>query len=198
MVIIRILVLNIIFYDRDLSYNKFTGGLPDSFGSLKKLTKLFLHNNKFTGSVVYLAELPLTDLNIEDNHFSGLIPEQFRSIPNLRIWGNKFDIGSNYPPWTFPLANVPILQNISGPPSTQSSAIEDYPSPKVSGPNKKRLSPGAIGSTVAGVVLVVTGAALLFAIHIKRSRAQRLNSLDSTGNMLHSLPDNAARDANPC
>ncbi|GKV25799.1 hypothetical protein SLEP1_g35189 [Rubroshorea leprosula] len=180
--------------EMDLSYNNFTGDLPDSFESLKNLTKLFLHNNKFTGSVVYLAELPLTDLNIEDNHFSGLIPEQFRSIPNLWIWGNKFDIASNYPPWTFPLVNVPILQNISGPPSTQSSAIEDYPSPEVSGANKKRLSPGAIGSTVSGVILVVTGAALLFAIHIKRSRAQRLNSLDSTGNRLHSLPDNAARD----
>ncbi|GLT96151.1 hypothetical protein SLE2022_137960 [Rubroshorea leprosula] len=180
--------------EMDLSYNDFSGDLPYSFGSLKNLTKLFLQSNKFTGSVVYLAELPLTDLNIEDNHFSGLIPQQFRSIPNLWIWGNMFHIGSNYPPWTFPLDNVPTVQNISSPPSTQSSAVVAYPSLEVSAPNRKRLSLGAIGSTVAGVVLVVTGVVLLFAIHIKRSNAQRLNSFESSGNILHSLPDNAERD----
>ncbi|GLT50194.1 hypothetical protein SLA2020_236990 [Shorea laevis] len=179
--------------EMDLSYNDFSGDLPYSFGFLKNLTKLFLQNNKFTGSVVYLAELPLTDLNIEDNHFSGLIPQQFRSIPNLWIWGNMFHIGSNYPPWTFPSDNVSTVQNISSPPSTQSSAIVAYPSLEVSAPNKKRLSLGAIGSTVAGVVLVVTGAVLLFAFHIKRSNAQRLNNLESSGNILHSLPDNAER-----
>ncbi|XVE75694.1 hypothetical protein DITRI_Ditri12bG0113600 [Diplodiscus trichospermus] len=172
----------------DLSNNKFTGDLPKSFGSLTNLTGLFLQNNNFTGSVIYLAELPLTDLNLEDNHFSGIIPKQFQSIPNLWFWGNRFDIAAIHPPWNFPLDSVPQEQNISSPPTTQQSAVVDYPSPEVSDNKKKKLSPIGIACVVAGVALVSICAALFFAIHINRSHEKRLSSLDSSNSTLHSLP----------
>ncbi|KAK1379584.1 hypothetical protein POM88_026328 [Heracleum sosnowskyi] len=44
----------------------------------------FLESNGFTGSVTFLSNLPLSDLDIQDNHSSGVIPEMFESIENLR------------------------------------------------------------------------------------------------------------------
>ncbi|XP_011004818.1 PREDICTED: protein STRUBBELIG-RECEPTOR FAMILY 2 [Populus euphratica] len=152
----------------DLSYNNFTGDLPSSFGSLTNLTKLFLQNNQFTGSVVYLANLSLTDLNIQTNHFSGVIPTQFQLIPDLWIDGNQFHIEANYPPWNYPLDNGSIGQNFNGPPTTESSAMENYL--KVNGHKKKRLGPGGIVFVVGVVALVVTCAAIFIAMHSKRSR----------------------------
>ncbi|KAL8513541.1 hypothetical protein ACS0TY_012857 [Phlomoides rotata] len=48
----------------DLSFNNFTGDLPISFKYLTNLTSLFLQSNQFTGSVVFLANLSLTDLYV--------------------------------------------------------------------------------------------------------------------------------------
>nr|KJB36115.1 hypothetical protein B456_006G141800 [Gossypium raimondii] len=172
----------------DLSNNKFTGDLPKSFGSLTNLTELFLENNNFTGSVIYLAELPLNYLNLEGNHFSGRIPRQFQSIPNLWFWGNRFDTAAMYPPWNFPLDNVPHEQNISSPPSSQQSAMVDYPSSEASETKKKKLSPLRISYVVVGVALVAVCVAVVFAIHIKRSNAKRLRSLGSSNSTLHSHP----------
>ncbi|KAK8279998.1 hypothetical protein V6Z11_D09G146500 [Gossypium hirsutum] len=172
----------------DLSNNKFTGDLPKSFGSLTNLTELFLENNNFTGSVIYLAELPLNYLNLEGNHFSGRIPRQFQSIPNLWFWGNRFDTAAMYPPWNFPLDNVPHEQNISSPPSSQQSAMVDYPSSEASETKKKKVSPLRISYVVVGVALVAVCVAVVFAIHIKRSNAKRLRSLDSSNSTLHSHP----------
>ncbi|XP_020422500.1 protein STRUBBELIG-RECEPTOR FAMILY 2-like [Prunus persica] len=66
----------------DLSYNNFTGD-PNSFKSLANLTGLFLQNNKFSRSVAYLVELPLTNLNIENNdhqiNFSNVFQEEHKS-----------------------------------------------------------------------------------------------------------------------
>ncbi|KAK9290476.1 hypothetical protein L1049_008646 [Liquidambar formosana] len=156
----------------DLSYNNFTGDLPSSFGSLTNLTKLFLQNNKFTGSVMYLADLPMSDL----------------------IGGNRFQVGANYPPWDFPLETVPTEQNFSSPPTTQSSAIENYPHLEEVGHKKKRMGLGGIAFMVGGGTLVVSCAALVIAIHLNRSRAQHLRRLENNDSSSPSLPINTVRD----
>ncbi|KAG8058381.1 hypothetical protein GUJ93_ZPchr0002g24263 [Zizania palustris] len=74
----------------DLSFNSFCGDLPTSFSLLKNLHHLYLQHNEFTGSVILLAGLPLSTLNIENNSFSGYVPGTFESIPELRIDGNQF------------------------------------------------------------------------------------------------------------
>ncbi|KAK9193873.1 hypothetical protein WN944_004573 [Citrus x changshan-huyou] len=177
----------------DLSYNDFTGDLPSSFGSLKNLSALFLQNNNFTGSVIYLADLPLIYLNIEDNQFSGVIPKQFESIPNLWFWGNKFNVDRNSPPWSFPMDSLPIRHNFSAPPTSQSSAVENYPSNDIDQKHKKGMSPGGIAFLVCGLALAATCAALFIAFRINQARAARHNSLESTSTM-HSLPISTARE----
>ncbi|CAB4286832.1 unnamed protein product [Prunus armeniaca] len=198
----------------DLSYNNFTGDLPSSFGSLTNLTGFafmlgivyfynyvslihisigcicrYLQNNKFTGSVTYLAELPLTDMNIQDNYFSGIIPNHFQSIPNLWFGGNNFHVGDNSPPWDFPLQTqaTAIEQNIPAPPATQSSAIAKNPSKKLGGHKKKRIGPGGIAFSVGGGTLVASCVALYIAVRINQSRARRLITLGSSNSSMHSL-----------
>ncbi|KAK7259500.1 hypothetical protein RIF29_25108 [Crotalaria pallida] len=177
----------------DLSYNNFSGDLPLSFGSLSNLTTLFLQNNRFTGSVAYLAELPLTELNIQGNMFSGILPQNFQFIPNLWIGGNKFRAVDNSPSWTIPLDNIPVEHNISRPPTTQASAIKNYPLHKVSEHKKKHMGPGRVAFIVVGT-LVATGVALLVAIHLNKLRAKKnlnLKRLESSPSSFHSRPTSA-------
>lgn len=88
----------------------------------------------------------------------------------VRIWGNKFQNGADSPPWDFPLDTIPRDQNISSPPATELSAIEHYPSLHVGKQRERRFSPVGIACGIVGVALVVSCAAIIIAIHIKRSR----------------------------
>ncbi|KAM6562854.1 hypothetical protein CsatB_022852 [Cannabis sativa] len=84
--------------DMDLSFNALTGNLPQSFEKLSGLNNLYLQNNKFTGPINVLANLPLDDLNVENNHFSGWIPNELKGIQNLKTGGNSWSSGKAPPP----------------------------------------------------------------------------------------------------
>ncbi|XP_047262919.1 protein STRUBBELIG-RECEPTOR FAMILY 3 isoform X3 [Capsicum annuum] len=75
----------------DLSGNNLSGQLPPSMGSLSSLTTLHLQNNQLTGILDVLQDLAITDLNIENNFFSGPIPPKLLSIPTFRRAGNPFN-----------------------------------------------------------------------------------------------------------
>ncbi|KAJ0266236.1 Protein STRUBBELIG-RECEPTOR FAMILY 2 [Hirschfeldia incana] len=181
--------------EMDLSFNNLTGDLPSSFGSLTNLTSLYLQNNRFTGSIIYLSDMPLTDLNIEDNQFSGIIPSHFQSIPHLWIWGNKFHVEPNYKPWKFPLDVIPMIQNATGYPTTQSSAIMNFPRPqKVIKKKKKGIGAGSIVLLVGGVALLGTFFAL-FAVGMNRRRAQNLAASHRSNNSIaYTLPVSTGRE----
>ncbi|XP_048142067.1 protein STRUBBELIG-RECEPTOR FAMILY 2 isoform X2 [Rhodamnia argentea] len=182
--------------EMDLSNNNFTGDLPSSFQSLTNLTGLFLQNNGFTGAVILLANLPLIDLDIQDNHFSGVIPESFQNIPNLWIGGNKFH-GAESPPWNFPFQNMSLHSNISSPPTTQSSAVENYPSRKPRSHKKGKWGPGGIACIVGGGTLVASCAALLIVILIHRARAQEDKLLDRSNISFNSVSLRTVRESPP-
>ncbi|KAK4491670.1 hypothetical protein RD792_002435 [Penstemon davidsonii] len=75
----------------DLSGNNLRGELPSSMGNLSSLTTLHLQNNQLTGLLDVLQDLPLIDLNIENNLFSGPIPDKLLNIPTFRRTGNPFN-----------------------------------------------------------------------------------------------------------
>ncbi|XP_022724034.1 protein STRUBBELIG-RECEPTOR FAMILY 3-like [Durio zibethinus] len=75
----------------DLSGNNLSGLLPPSFGNLSSLTTLHLQNNKLSGILDVLQDLPLLDLNVENNIFSGPTPPKLLNIPNFRKDGNPFN-----------------------------------------------------------------------------------------------------------
>ncbi|CAN8298491.1 unnamed protein product [Cochlearia groenlandica] len=180
----------------DLSFNNLTGDLPSSFGSLVNLTSLYLQSNRFTGSIIYLTDLPLTDLNIEDNQFSGIIPSHFQSIPHLWIWGNKFHVEPNYKPWKFPLDIIPMMQNATGYPTTQSSAIMNFPRPHkiIKKKNKKGIGAGSIVLLVGGLAFLGTFFAL-FAVRVSHQRTRKLAASQRSNNSTSfSLPVTTGRE----
>ncbi|GJW72734.1 protein STRUBBELIG-receptor family 2, partial [Tanacetum coccineum] len=177
--------------EMDLSYNQFIGDLPSSFGTLKGLSRLFLQNNEFTGSVIFLASLQLTDLNIQDNHFSGIIPKQFQYIHNLWFGGNMFDKGNNGPPWDFPLDNPSDLENITSPPSTESSAFKSNPFSISS--KHKRKGFGKVGILI-GVGALVVACLLLFAMIRFHKCGRKRTRPESSEGSCHSLPISMAKD----
>ncbi|VVA23545.1 PREDICTED: STRUBBELIG-RECEPTOR FAMILY [Prunus dulcis] len=75
----------------DLSGNNLSGQLCPSLGNLSSLSTLNLQNNRLVGTLNVLQDLPLQDLNIENNLFSGPIPAKLLSIPNFRKDGNPFN-----------------------------------------------------------------------------------------------------------
>ncbi|KAK6919523.1 Leucine-rich repeat-containing N-terminal, plant-type [Dillenia turbinata] len=75
----------------DLSNNNLSGELPSSLQSLSSLTTLHLQNNQLSGTLDILQDLPLKDLNVENNQFNGPIPEKLYSIPNFKKDGNPFN-----------------------------------------------------------------------------------------------------------
>ncbi|KAD4889441.1 hypothetical protein R6Q59_037201 [Mikania micrantha] len=135
----------------DLSFNLFTGNLPESFSLLSRATDMYLQSNKFTGSIDVLADLPLKNLNVANNKFSGWVPSQLKNI-NLQKDGNSWNSGSAPPP----------------PPGTPAG-----------GRNHGNMSPsstkntgGVNGGVIAGIVIsiLVVGAVIAFFLLRKRSR----------------------------
>ncbi|KAI5570551.1 hypothetical protein BDE02_11G037200 [Populus trichocarpa] len=93
----------------DLSGNNLSDQLPPSMGTLSSLSTLHLQNNRLTGTLNVLQDLPLEYLNVENNLFSGPIPEKLLDIPNFRKDGNPFNtsIIPSPPPAISPFPSLP-------------------------------------------------------------------------------------------
>jgi len=71
---------------RELRYNKLTGGIPSSFIKLKRLTRLFLTSNDLSGPIpAFLENLDeLTHLYLDINGFTGPIPPFLGNLKKLK------------------------------------------------------------------------------------------------------------------
>ncbi|XP_076939084.1 protein STRUBBELIG-RECEPTOR FAMILY 3-like [Bidens hawaiensis] len=103
----------------DLSSNSLSGELPSSLSSLSSLTTFHLQNNKLSGTLDVLEDLPLRDLNIENNLFNGPIPDKLLSIPDFKKDRNPFNTNSTTAPPLSPYPNTPT-----------GSGTPFFPSPK--------------------------------------------------------------------
>lgn len=104
----------------DLSTNNLSGKLPPSMENLAHLTTLHVQDNQLSGTLDVLQDLPLSDLNIENNLFNGPIPAKMLNIPNFRQDGNLFN-STVSPPAPPPTSlTPPRAPPLSGtPPSVQ-------------------------------------------------------------------------------
>ncbi|XP_077243249.1 leucine-rich repeat protein kinase family protein isoform X2 [Tasmannia lanceolata] len=75
----------------DLSFNNLSGQLPSTFVSLSSLATFHVQDNQLSGTLNVLQDLPLQDLNIENNLFWGPVPVKMLSIPNFKKDGNPFN-----------------------------------------------------------------------------------------------------------
>ncbi|KAM7249738.1 hypothetical protein ACFE04_000045 [Oxalis oulophora] len=76
--------------------------------NLLSLQTMNLKNNKLTGTLDVLQDLNLINLDVENNLFSGPIPEKLLSIPNFRKDGNPFNTSIILAPTPSPLAASPL------------------------------------------------------------------------------------------
>ncbi|CAN6573695.1 unnamed protein product [Malus baccata var. baccata] len=143
----------------DLSFNTLSGNLPESFSSLSSMKTMFLQNNQLTGTIDVLANLPLDNLNIENNRFTGWIPEQLKNI-NLEKDGNTWNSGPAPPP---PPGTPPAKHN-----GNHKSGGDNSSSNGGSGGKKSGIGGGAIAGIVISL-LVVTAIVAFFLIK-KRSK----------------------------
>ncbi|XP_011031832.1 PREDICTED: protein STRUBBELIG-RECEPTOR FAMILY 6-like [Populus euphratica] len=147
----------------DLSFNSLTGDLPQSFSSLSSMTSMYLQNNQFTGSINVLASLPLENLNVGNNRFTGWIPSQLNSI-NLQKDGNNWNSGPAPPP---PPGTPPTPKG----PSHKSGGNE---SPSGSGAGGGSKKSGIGGGGIAGIIIsifVVGGIVAFFLVKRKSKRS---------------------------
>ncbi|KAK8919020.1 Protein STRUBBELIG-RECEPTOR FAMILY 6 [Platanthera zijinensis] len=146
----------------DFSFNSITGGLPESFSSLSSLKTLYLQNNQFTGHVDVLASLPLSDLNVENNRFTGWIPNQFHKINNLHTDGNSWSNGVAPPPPPY----------IPPPPGRHVN-----PGQRSGGGNSpfhdEGKSSGVNGGVIAGIIVSVIVVSSLFVFFLVKRKARR-------------------------
>ncbi|KAE7998961.1 hypothetical protein FH972_003450 [Carpinus fangiana] len=157
----------------DLSFNTLSGDLPESFSSLSSMSSMYLQNNQFTGTINVVAKLPLENLNVENNHFNGWVPEQLKNI-NLRKDGNQWSSGpAPPPPPGTPPARRPNPNHNSGGSNSPSDGSAG------GGSNKSGIGAGAIAGIVISIFVV--GAIVAFFLMKRRSRRSSLDieKLDS-------------------
>ncbi|OAY66718.1 Protein STRUBBELIG-RECEPTOR FAMILY 7 [Ananas comosus] len=157
----------------DLSFNALSGNLPESFNTLSTLTTLYLQNNQFSGPIDVLANLPLQDLNVANNRFTGWIPEQLKKINNLQTDGNSWSTGPAPPP---PPYTPPPPGRRTNPGRSNSGN-----SPSNNNGSGGGGSSGISGGGIAGIIiaiLVIGGIAAFFVIKKKTRKSSREEHLE--------------------
>ncbi|EYU21256.1 hypothetical protein ABFS82_09G129700 [Erythranthe guttata] len=147
----------------DFSFNSFTDNLPQSFQSLTSINDMYLQNNQFTGTLDVLALLPLQNLNVENNRFTGWIPSQLKGI-NVQSNGNLLNSGPAPPP---PPGTPPATRPVPNPKSGGKGGSSNNGG-SGSGDSKSGIGAGAIAGIVISVLVI--GAIIAFFVIRKRSR----------------------------
>ncbi|EPS69681.1 hypothetical protein M569_05081 [Genlisea aurea] len=160
----------------DASFNNFTGDLPPSFSSLTNLSALQLQDNQFSGSLNVLVGLPLTNLNVADNNFSGWIPNTLLSIPNFIYQGNSFFNGPAPPPppYTAPPPGRPHPYH--GQPVLPKSTV----APNASQTRGNHLKAGAIVGIIIGSLFLVVLLLLVLAFATRKGSIKGIDDQPST------------------
>ncbi|KAB2025808.1 hypothetical protein ES319_D06G174200v1 [Gossypium barbadense] len=153
----------------DLSFNSLTGDLPESFKNLTSMNSMYLQNNQLTGTIDVLANLPLDTLYVSNNHFTGWIPDQLKSI-NLQKDGNSWSLGPAPPP---PPGTPPATRNNRNHKSGSNSSPSDGDSSGGPGGGSKS---GIGGGVIAGIVISILIVGALVAFFLVKRRSRRTSS----------------------
>ncbi|XP_058750895.1 protein STRUBBELIG-RECEPTOR FAMILY 3-like isoform X1 [Vicia villosa] len=182
----------------DLADNNLTGELPSSMGSLSSLTALRLQNNQLGGTLLVLQDLPLEELNIENNLFSGPIPPNVLNIPNLKKDGNPFN--TSIIPTLPALAPSPEVTGLSPEESPWHVVYSpsDFPSPSPGNVKKSFLAKHGFWIAGAGVLIFIAlGICVCTAWCCKRNpkdkNSQKLD-VEAFPNTLHKPTHNDAAE----
>ncbi|KAL8167539.1 hypothetical protein V2J09_009038 [Rumex salicifolius] len=148
----------------DLSSNNLSGELPASMVDLSAMTKFVisfllemklrlmlcrhLQDNQLSGPLDVLQDLPLQDLDISNNLFSGPVPEKLLAIPNFKKDGNPFNTTTAMAP--SPSASSPATSSTTSPPSPAGKQSPPSPSSSSRSPPKPTIQANNPSSSQAG------------------------------------------------
>ncbi|KAG2538319.1 protein STRUBBELIG-RECEPTOR FAMILY 6-like isoform X3 [Panicum virgatum] len=173
----------------DLSSNSLTGNLPQSFSSLPSLKTLYLQNNQLTGSINVLANLPLDDLNVANNRFTGWIPDELKKINSLQTDGNSWSTSPAPPPPPF-----------TSPPHSRSSRRRS-PGQHSNGSNNSSSggSSGIGAGAIAGIIIsvLVIGAVVAFFLIKRKQRKGAMPEHYEQRQPFNSFPSNEVNEMKP-
>lgn len=172
----------------DLSSNSLTGNLPQSFTSLSSLKTLYLQNNQLTGSINVLANLPLDDLNVANNRFTGWIPEELKKINSLQTDGNSWSTGSAPPPP--PFTAPPRSRNRRKSPGQHSNGSNNS-----SSGGSSSIGAGAIAGIIISVLVV--GALVAFFLIKRNKRKSAMPEHYEQRQPFNSFPSNEVKNMKP-
>ncbi|KAK1325160.1 Protein STRUBBELIG-RECEPTOR FAMILY 1 [Acorus calamus] len=137
--------------------------------NLSALTTLHMQNNQLSGLLDVLQDLPLQDLDIENNLFSGPVPTKLLSIPNFTKDGNPFNTSVAPSPSFLPPA--------PGAPASEVTPADGPSLPDGSEPVKHKKILTTSKAIAIGIVGALVGIALLLSIFmcLCRKRKSRRN-----------------------
>ncbi|XP_058073229.1 protein STRUBBELIG-RECEPTOR FAMILY 3-like isoform X2 [Magnolia sinica] len=166
----------------DLSFNNLSGQLPPSLGNLSSLTTLHMQNNQLSGTLNILQDLPLIDLNIENNLFWGPMPSKLLSIPNFKKDGNPFNTTVlPSPPLPAPSPS-PLSEAPPAPEPTRGDSINS-PSTQY-GPQPKRSRQNNVSIAIVAVAVVLCIVAVLLFIWLRTCCKRKLEVTQKTAERL--------------
>ncbi|XP_075489199.1 protein STRUBBELIG-RECEPTOR FAMILY 8-like isoform X1 [Primulina tabacum] len=164
----------------DISFNNFTGDLPPSFSFLTNLSTLRVQNNKLTGSLNVLVGLPLIDLNVANNNFSGWIPQELNSVTNFVYDGNVFANGPAPPPPPY----TPPPPGRSGNGSNHTPQSGHTPESNARNGNKKNgFTTGSILGLVVGSLSATILLLLALVFCLRRESKKETSARTSVGTL---------------
>ncbi|KAI9198235.1 hypothetical protein LWI28_012269 [Acer negundo] len=164
----------------DISFNNLSGDLPASLSSLSNMSKLYMQNNQLTGTLSVLSGLPLTILNVANNHFNGWIPRELSSLPTFISDGNSFDNGPAPPPPPFTSPPPGKSRNNRTHSRSESHTPPDGHS---SSNSNKGLSVGAIVGIVLGAIFVVALVLLVLCFCFRKNKRKVSGARASAGRL---------------
>ncbi|MQM03535.1 hypothetical protein Taro_036316 [Colocasia esculenta] len=162
-----------------LNNNMLIGALPDAFQSLTGLINLHIQKNQLSGTLDVLQDLPLKDLNVENNLFSGPVPTKLYSIPNFRSDGNPFNTTiSPASPSPSPPSGTPDSSAAPSNPANGPSAQDDRPPTRRTKWSTQRIVGCAFAAAIAVIILVL--AVMLVANYCLSKQRERKSNHEIT------------------
>ncbi|XP_073222670.1 protein STRUBBELIG-RECEPTOR FAMILY 7 isoform X2 [Cicer arietinum] len=173
----------------DLSFNSLAGDLPQTMSSLSGITTMYLQNNQFTGTIDILANLPLHSLNVENNNFTGWIPERLKNI-DIQSGGNAWSSVPAPPP---PPGTPPVPKSNQ---HHKSGGVSTTGQDASSGTIDEGKKSGIGGGGIAGIVIsiIVVGAVVAFFL-MKRKSKKSSSDVEKLGSQSTApLPSNEVHE----
>ncbi|KAJ7951483.1 putative Receptor-like kinase [Quillaja saponaria] len=149
-----------------LSDNKFTGKIPSSLAQIPVLIDLHLENNQFSGNIPNFDQKTLMAVNVSNNKLEGEIPISLSKFDSSSFEGNSGLCGGKL--------GKECAKPVEKPPATPTGTENNVASSTDSGPDLKSKQNGS-STTIAFIATSVVVAISIVILLILRSRRKKEN-----------------------